>query len=329
MSRATPIEFIGGITTMPAGTSNLSTDISDDHPISFIYNSALANADGELVDPANLTGPVQLENEQLQCTACHDPHQDIYEDFLVVSTINSDLCLYCHVKNGWDFTPHKTSTATWNGTGNDPWFHTPYNIVAENACENCHNPHNAVGHPRLMNYLVEENNCLECHNGNVAAKDIQAQLNKPHIHDVFSYMQVHDPQEQNTMQTKHVECQDCHNPHFSRNQSASAPDANGFIEGTKGVNTSGNPVEPIQYQYELCYRCHADSPDKPGSTIPRVIEQDNVRLEFDLSNPSYHPIEGPGKNNNVPSLLPPYTEASVIYCTDCHASDGTAPAGPH
>ena len=32
----------------------------------------------------------------------------------------------------------------------------------------------------------------------------------------------------------------------------------------------------------------------------------------------------------MPSLIAPLTEASVIYCTDCHASDGSeSPAGPH
>ena len=61
-----------------------------------------------------------------------------------------------------------------------------------------------------------------------------------------------------------------------------------------------------------------------------MISQNNVRLEFDPTNPSYHPIEAPGKNTDVPSLIAPLTESSMIYCTDCHASNGTgSPAGPH
>ncbi|RMI02865.1 MAG: hypothetical protein D6681_10230 [Calditrichaeota bacterium] len=330
LSRSTPIDFLGGITVMPAGPSNLTTDLSDDHPISFAYDLSLAQTDGELADPATLTGPVQLENGQLQCIACHDPHKDPFSDFLVATHQNSDLCLYCHQKTDWDVSSHRTSTATWNGSGNDPWFHTPYNTVAENGCENCHNPHTAEGSTRLLNYLVEENNCFDCHNGNVAAKNIQETFTRPYTHEIFSYLQVHDPEEPNVVQTRHVECADCHNPHASRNAPATPPDANGFIAGVKGVDTDGNPVDPIRFQYELCYRCHADSPDKPASPTPRLIEQNNVRLEFDPGNPSYHPIEAPGRNNNVPSLIPPYTEASIIYCTDCHASDGAgAPAGPH
>ncbi len=277
-----------------------------------------------------MNGLVTLENNKLQCTSCHDPHSNAIGDFLVVSSQNSALCLYCHDRDYWNSSRHRTSNATWNGSGNDPWFHTPYSNVANNACENCHNPHTAGNDERLRNYHAEESNCLNCHNGNVANEDIQAMLSKQYTHDVYGYNQIHDPEENNIVQNKHVECEDCHNPHAARTGSASAPNASGMLEGVKGVNSAGNSVEPIQFEYELCYRCHADSPDKPGSPTSRIIEQNNVRLEFDLSNPSYHPIEGPGKNTNDPTLISPLTESSVIYCTDCHASDGSgSPAGPH
>jgi hypothetical protein len=63
----------------------------------------------------------------------------------------------------------------------------------------------------------------------------------------------------------------------------------------------------------------------------RQIVQNNVRLEFDPSNPSYHPVTTAGRNNDCPSLIgPDWTEASLVYCTDCHAGNGTgATAGPH
>jgi len=35
-------------------------------------------------------------------------------------------------------------------------------------------------------------------------------------------------------------------------------------------------------------------------------------------------------NFNVPSLIPPYTPASIIFCTDCHNNDNiSGPIGPH
>ncbi len=330
LSRSTDITFGGGVTTLPTGSKNLSTDLSDDHPISLTYNSALAASDGELKNPSTLTGPVYLEKGKVQCTSCHDPHKNIYNDFLVASRKNSTLCTYCHDKNGWISSTHKTSNKTWNGSGTDPWPNSEYTTVSQNACENCHTPHNAGGHQRLLNYSNEENNCLTCHNGNVASKDIQSELNKSYSHEVSNYSNIHDPNESSLVNNIHVECTDCHNPHYSSNTPANAPFANGFIAGVKGINSDGVSVTNIQYEYELCYRCHADSPNKPGSQTTRAIEQNNVRLEFDLANPSYHPIEGAGANNNVPSLISPYTESSIIYCTDCHASDGAgSPEGPH
>lgn len=330
LSRSAPIVFTGGITTMPPGNTNLTIDLSDDHPISFLYNSSLATEDGELVDPATLTGPVKLEGGYMECTACHDPHKNPISDFLVATNENSALCLYCHDKSYWDNASHKTSNAEWDGNGTNPWFHTTFTTVAQNACENCHNPHNADEHVRLRNFIPEETNCLVCHNGNVANDNIQIQINKAYTHAVDNYTNLHDPEESNTLQSRHVECEDCHNPHAAFNQNANPPDASGKLRGVKGVNSDGNDVSEIQYEYELCYRCHADSPDKPGSPTTRQIEQNNVRLEYDINNPSFHPIEGPGVNGNVPSLLPPYTESSVIYCTDCHSSNGNgAPNGPH
>jgi predicted CXXCH cytochrome family protein len=332
LSQPAQIVMNSGITTMPIGSAaNLSQDLSNDHPVSFIYNSTLSSNDGELVDPATLSGPVILENTRLECISCHDAHSDLFGDFLVASNQYSELCLYCHQKSFWSSSQHNASTATWNNTGTNPWLHTPFTSVTENACENCHNPHNAEGNVRLMNYLTEETNCYTCHNGNVASQNIETIVaTRTYVHDISSYAGQHDPNENAIVQTRHVECQDCHNPHASTATVATAPFASGTIIGTKGVDTNGNPVTSIQYEYELCYRCHADSPDKPSSPTSRQIVQDNTRLEFELNNPSFHPIEGAGINSNVPSLIAPLNESSIIYCTDCHATDGAgAPKGPH
>lgn len=332
ISRPSQILMNSGVTTMPlASSANLSQDLSNDHPVSFIYNSTLSSNDGELVDPALLSGPVQLESSRLECVSCHDAHSNIHGDFLVASNQYSELCEYCHQKSFWNNSQHNNSGSTWNATGLNPWFHTPYTTVTENACENCHNPHNAEGNERLLNYLVEETNCYTCHNGNVAAEDIENIFaTKTHIHDISTYSGQHDPNENSIVQTRHVECEDCHNPHASTSATAVAPFASGAIIGVKGVDSNGNGVASIQYEYELCYRCHADSPDKPSSPTTRQIVQSNTRFEFDSNNLSYHPIESAGANSNVPSLISPLSESSIIYCTDCHSTeDPGAPNGPH
>ncbi|MFH1321652.1 MAG: cytochrome c3 family protein [Bacteroidota bacterium] len=327
VSRTLDITFGGGVTTMPISNSNLSTDLSDDHLISFIYNSPL---DAQIKYPP--LSPIALENDKVQCTSCHDPHKNIYTKFLVATNEYSDLCFKCHDRDYWLGSSHETSAAVWNSTAPDPWGHIefPYPNVSQNACENCHNPHNAGGKLRLLKSNFEENNCFDCHNGNVAATNIQAQLSKTYIHNVYGYNLIHDPTEPAIVLTQHAECEDCHNPHAVRNTAASAPLVKGANVYVQGVSQAGGSLSSVTNEYELCYRCHADSPSKPASPSARVIVQNNVRLEFDLANPSYHPIAGPGKNASVPSLIAPLTEASTIYCTDCHASDGVgSPSGPH
>jgi predicted CXXCH cytochrome family protein len=330
LSRMSDIEFTGGITNLPPGSSNMSTDLADDHPISFDYTTGLAAGDGQLKDPTGIVPPVSLENGRMQCISCHDPHRNLTNDFLLITTQFSELCFSCHNRDFWSFSSHSNSLATWNGNGTDPWPRNDYPNVAENACESCHNPHNAGNEFRLMNSLSEEQNCLPCHNGNVASTNILSQLAKPYLHNVYGYNLDHDAAEDALVLSMHVECEDCHNPHAVNDAPATAPAANGFLVGARGINQAGNAVEPIQYAYELCYRCHADSPSKPASHTTRQILQNNVRLEFDPANPSHHAVNAAGTNPNVPSLIPPLTELSVIYCTDCHGSDGNgSPAGPH
>ena len=114
VSRSTDITFTGGITIMPSGNSNLTTDLSDDHPISFSYTSSLASADGQLKDPSAISMPVQLENGKVQCTSCHDPHKNTFNKFLVASTQFSDICFKCHDRDYWSASTHSTSNSNWN-----------------------------------------------------------------------------------------------------------------------------------------------------------------------------------------------------------------------
>ena len=44
------------------------------HPVSFVYDQALATADGELVDPTTLASDILDINSKMQCTSCHDVH---------------------------------------------------------------------------------------------------------------------------------------------------------------------------------------------------------------------------------------------------------------
>ena len=89
-SEPAEIPFAGGLRFMPDQLSRLGTDLSDDHPVSFVYDTALALNNGEIKDPALLPNAVRLDaTQQLQCTACHDPHDNANGMFLVMSNTYS------------------------------------------------------------------------------------------------------------------------------------------------------------------------------------------------------------------------------------------------
>ncbi len=332
VSRAAEIDMVQRFLDTSA---KVGTDLSDDHPISFVYDSSLSLSNPEYKDPSLLIDEVSLDNNnELQCTSCHDPHDDSFGQFLKVDNTFSALCLHCHQPTGWDTSIHKLSNAPWNGAIPDPWPHTNWITVDNNACENCHRPHHAGGRERLLNKANEEDNCYSCHNGNVAALNIQSEFSKTSSHPVAVTVGIHDPTEDFLSMQRHVECVDCHNPHQVNSTTATAPSVNGRLAGVSGVSATGSPVANASYEYEVCFKCHAESA-QGAAPVPRQILEINTRSEFDLSNPSFHPVVGPRQSPEVPSLLPQYNSSSVIYCTDCHNNDNgpgagsTGPAGPH
>src|ERR1043166_5801232 len=334
-SRPSGVEMRGGITMIPVGPSRIGTDLSGDHPVSFIYNSGLVTANGHLREPSALNQKVRLDhNNEMQCTSCHDPHNNEFGKFLVQDNYASALCVQCHDVTGWQNSLHRTSTKTWNGAGENPW-HTTQTTMAANACENCHTSHKAGTKARLLNFADEEKNCVVCHSGNVATKDVNRDFNKISAHPIRATTAVHDPTEDPINPPRHVECADCHNGHAVSQRTATAPDASGALDELTGVDQNGAVVKPLTREYELCFRCHADSVARGPARVSRVTVQTNTRLEFQSSNLSFHPVETVGKNPNEPSLLAPLTTSTRIYCSSCHNSDegpgvnGNGANGPH
>jgi predicted CXXCH cytochrome family protein len=79
-----------------AGNPN-NNDLRDDHPVGFVYDAALAGADGHLSDPATVNLP--LYAGKLECATCHNPHGVAgVPKFLRQSNTASALCVKCHVK---------------------------------------------------------------------------------------------------------------------------------------------------------------------------------------------------------------------------------------
>jgi predicted CXXCH cytochrome family protein len=128
-SSPTEIPFKGGIRYIPQDSpSNLGTDLSDDHPISFVYDEMLSLDNRQIREPSTLPPQVKLEDNQRQCTACHDPHHNPYGQFLVMDNTASSLCMACHDIDNWLISSHARSTASLDRTGG-LWPNTDYATV--------------------------------------------------------------------------------------------------------------------------------------------------------------------------------------------------------
>jgi predicted CXXCH cytochrome family protein len=327
------VEFEGGIRFLDPAHGSLETALTDDHPVSFVYDAALAAANGELADPGTLPDEKMIDRAgQMQCTACHEPHDDRYGHFLRFDTAYGELCTLCHEKNGWGACSHALSTAEVPGGigGLEPG--APPEPVAERACLACHTPHASPAPERLRRARREEENCFPCHDGTVATYDIESQFSKAYVHPVADTSGIHDPVEVPADRGRHVECEDCHNPHAANPRPTGSNGITGPLDFVDGIDLGGAVVYPAQWQYEICMKCHGPNPI-PVDRVPRLVVEEDILAEIDPSNPAYHPIAAPGRNPDVPSLIPPWDENSTILCTDCHNNDevagGGGPSGPH
>jgi len=111
-----PANDTGGDPTMGSGNelnasgqilasrpTNMGTSLSDDHPVNFTYDAALAASDGELATPisgsyVDAAQTVPLFASKVQCASCHDPHDNTNEPFLTKTNSGSQLCITCHLK---------------------------------------------------------------------------------------------------------------------------------------------------------------------------------------------------------------------------------------
>lgn len=86
------------------GDDSLSTNLSNDHPVSFKYDTVLFNAEGGetggLKDPTVAPVSSMLIGGKLECGSCHDVHNGAGTTgkLLVTSNAGSALCLRCHNK---------------------------------------------------------------------------------------------------------------------------------------------------------------------------------------------------------------------------------------
>ena len=102
------LDNYGGATggTTFIGTGLVGTDLSNDHPVSFAYTTAIATTDGSLHNPAVITTSLGdtiqndlLFGDNLECASCHDVHNEADNTGLLrIDNAGSALCLTCHNK---------------------------------------------------------------------------------------------------------------------------------------------------------------------------------------------------------------------------------------
>jgi predicted CXXCH cytochrome family protein len=346
----------------PSKNSNLTTDLSDDHPISFAYTADLA-ARAQLVTPTALPPAVKLDKDgNLQCTACHDPHDNEFGHFLVMNngdptkpgynpTVTSPLCVSCHAPSGWD-----SSSPHYAGAG----------------CLNCHANHSSPVKEYLLSAPVGQVcfNGLGCHGSSGtpthASPDVSsmvqlkvspsgtsqpraAQANRSQqgarsfsdLESIFSRSVYKHPvgmdsrpykvSEQLPLRRSRVECVDCHNSHVAGSSSAMPGVIKKSLKKVKGINKDSLAAVEATSEYEICYKCHSGAfafrfvgLDKPN----RVIAEPDQMKRFFAANPSFHPVGANRRTGNGASLLAQYQNTMItITCTDCHNSDQSKKAG--
>lgn len=73
----------------------INVDLSNDHPVGFVYNPAL---DPNLKTPTTAQTGFGPTINQMWCSTCHNVHNNANGKFLVMTNANSALCLDCHIK---------------------------------------------------------------------------------------------------------------------------------------------------------------------------------------------------------------------------------------
>lgn len=278
------------------------------------------------------------------CNQCHVQHGSY--DFGLFAANTNSLCYACHAsasplriyqgQAAYNVSTHAASNrVVWPAP-------PPVRTAAEwGKCVNCHNPHgykDATGLVPSMGWRREESLCKECHDG-APGKDVYGQFTKLSKHPVATYVNRHSAAEGGDSTkfgtaNRHSECADCHNPHFAKADGIAPypPNASSRIKGISRVAV-GAGRSFIYYgpestsdvkEYEVCYKCHSSWTTLPAGARDKAAE-------FNPANASFHPVEAAGKNTDIDSrtLVSPWTQSSLVYCTSCHTSDNTAIRGPH
>ena len=193
-------------------------------------------------------------NSELQCTSCHDAHNNQFGKFLVMDNAQSQLCNSCH---------NAGRSAT---------------IAEHQNCNSCHKTHSAPSGPYLLVGRTVSETCTTCHGAGATGNP------RTNIAQAMNGISKHDTNPSVTLKTNvpnDVACNDCHQSHTMENQTASAPNVSPKLGQINGINASGAAIPTANYEYEVCFKCHAN-PNASQPFVNRQITQTNTLLQFAL-----------------------------------------------
>lgn len=249
--RKGPIAMANNVTTMPTTAAGfLGTGLRDDHPVSIRYDPTVSGANLQSPGPGNfptVSGMnIKLYSDgvyrYVECTSCHEPHNNVNTKFLVRPFYGGNVgafCTTCHNLPNWTGSAHQASTVAVNA--GSPLRLSGYDYgstVGAIACMNCHDPHSSAGTPYLRRFgAAEEATCfgggattLPCHaSGSQAGGQdrVGTQFDLANRHPITATTGAHRHYALESdvrlsgaggTATRHVECVDCHNPHQARTQ---------------------------------------------------------------------------------------------------------------
>ncbi len=260
-----------------------------------------------------------------------------------------------------------------NRSAIDPTF-TQY---ATGNCAHCHKAHGSLtGANPALRFSPVGQLCISCHNGSVAP-NIAGEFEKTYSHTAGV-----DTADRHTMSVdeagldgapfrgnrRHDQCVDCHNPHtaqkglhsFNTANPALNNDASPVLAGAWGVKPTVYPgnwqvptnfteVNPVEKEYQLCFKCHSYYALQDPDGITNIVGPSGSLItdqawELNPNNAAFHPVvvglSDSSSNSqalsNILRLKPPWNTpgnlgVQTMYCTDCHGSEVVVAGiyGPH
>lgn len=292
----TEIQMFGSSTIQQSSPGYIGIDLRDDHPVAIPHDNAkdpelspVITADAPNVNLYELNGTQVRKTRTggagsyVECTSCHNPHDNVNGKFLVDPNTNSKICTSCHNKAGDDSTVANESVHS-NSANYSNAYPAPATLgttVQDVKCMVCHYPHKSgvlttdmnTPNPGSGKYLLtfkEEQSCYNtpnrwnqsnssCHDTGGAGKDIKAEVTKGSgfAHRVGNYSSLHNATEGRSVSAGgtgwlgvagngwHVECDDCHNSHAAGRLTHTPP--GNAVSSTMAIYGAGGADVPASY----------------------------------------------------------------------------------